>query len=359
MTFIGKFKKANKAITLVLIMSMLCTCILSGCQKKPTDTDDSTTNGNDKDLNITEFNIAEYIKDSSCWATENISSENGGYILDIKIDENADKVIFDFSFTQGAPSSRIAEATMVTTLSDIKSNVIELNYTEDGWGHSGKVKFTFNESNISFAISDVYSSDDMAMWGLIEDESILVKSPEANSALGYDEEYSDNTQEPTNDLSKASGILKQLNMTEQEFRDSCIPLNPSVIHNVLLSDKSTFYFVESRDLLRNPNNYIGQHFILTKNKLKEGAEDWTPSLDELEPYTISGDSRFTNDYGETVYRYGSSNDVTFLIFDMRDDIYNPNITPDSRITPYMIFIGASGGNILKFQMISCDVDYRD
>ena len=53
-----------------------------------------------------------------------------------------------------------------------------------------------------------------------------------------------------------------------------------------------------------------------------------------------------------------SSEPHIYIFDVRDDIYSPNIAVNASVVPYLIFLGlTSDGTDLKFEMITCDASF--
>lgn len=262
---------------------------------------------------------------------------------------------------------------------------------------------TVSQENSSSDVSSIISSDTQSS----SQQSVVSSSSKENvsstnsSSAGdkdasdddyYEDDFDDNELEgqPEYDTSKASGILASMGMTEQQFRDSCMPLSPSVHPGIFIKTGTKVPYVELQDLQRNPTAYVGQHFVFSENPFEDlpcnycHGEDASrmPSkpcthkgpghynyaelhddglyyyrqynLNKLVPDELLGRNRFTNNYGESVI----SNDYC-LIFDLRDNIYSPNITKDSYVSAYMIFDGMSqDGSYLMFSMISCDVRYE-
>ena len=392
----GLFMKRLLSLLLVLVL-----VLLSGCGAKENGSSMFEQSNETENVVNTSLNqsLTDYV---GTWSNNGISFEKGGFILDISIEGK--EMSFNFSCISSGPDSYTANLSENINLSNINNDIVTIAYEDDGWGNSGTVEITFSGNYILVDFKKVVW-DSMANWGFNETTYKLEKNDQAHALItqGSNDYYKDSpiTVTPTYDTSKASGILASLGMTEQEFRDSCVALDPQIsdkyIGNLHILEETTLNYVESRDLLRNPNQYIGQHFILSENpyhwiicpqcngtgyysyapgsseyhcsddvvsilisrKYKDGVHyQQEKNTEELVPITIDGGSRFTNAYGERVFKY-ESGDVSFLMYDMRDDVYNPNITNDSEVVPYLIFIGASGGNILQFQIISCDVTYEE
>lgn len=327
--------KSVKKTTIIycLALVILCAGVFSSCQQNsaPTSTISKGTQS------VQSFDITKFIKESSCWATENISQAEGGCILDIKINKSSDKATFNLSFIQSAPSSRVAETTMKIKLSDITSNIVKLVFDEDGWGHSGKVQLTFNDKKVQYVISGVKfqgNNPDDDIYGIRNGKGVLISNPNAHDDISYSDEddYEDYEDEPeeTYDMSKASGILASLGMTEKEFRKSCINLTGSDL--------------DFDDLLEYPKNYIGNHLTYFYSNGYWGHID----VDE---------KGVTTD--EYVYYIDDFSGTNLLIYDLRDDVYSPTISEEDDIIPYMIFNGIqtiNGTDYLCFDLISVDKD---
>lgn len=348
-----------------------------------------TDTNNDTETEQQAFDISKYVSAVTYWATEGMDWVYGGYALGIYINETSpDRAYFEFSYLQGAPSSRNAVAAMEIPLSEINSNEVTYSFENDGWGHSGNVTLTFEEDTILFAVSDVAYTDPTCpeMWGFYDVSGKLISNPTIYNDLYYtEEEYNalfgepeQTPQEPVYDTSKASGILASLGMTEHEFRDSCIPLDAGSI-----DAKTTAFYIDCEDLLRYPNNYVGQHFVISTNlhdyfpcQYCNGIDDSCASSSLLEKYDENGQHwTYRSDPGTLVpedfylTNEGISSDgypcysiftrkPYCYIFDMRDDIYSPNIATDANVIPYLIFLGVTpDGTDLRFAMITCDVTF--
>ena len=365
-------------------------------------TEDKATTGTEKDAETdtnyntdTEqqvFDISKYVSTVTYWATKGMDWVYGGYALGIYISETSpDNAYFEFSYLQGAPSSRNAVASAEIPLSEITSNEVTFSFENDGWGHSGKVQLIFSDDTISFTVIDVAYTDPSCpeMWGFYDTNGTLVSNPTIYDDLYYtEEEYNaifgepeQTPQEPVYDTSKASGILASLGMTEQEFKDSCIPLDTGSINS-----KTTAYYIDCDELLRYPNNYVGQHFVICNNyhdylpcQYCKGIDDSCAYSSDFPPqrydengvhWVYQSDLAMLVPESFLFYNKGVSSDGYPLyslyvrkpycyIFDMRDDIYSPNIATDASVTPYLIFLGLTpDGTDLRFAMITCDVSFN-
>ena len=383
----------------VFALLMALTFLLTGCSSgnKAQDSASLTAlNKQDKDASGV-FNLSDYDSSVTYWATEYIDWDTGGYVLAINVDESANKATFEFHLVQAAPQSRTATAMMEISLDDLTGNQVDLSFDNDDWGHSGDVSFILTDSVIFFTVSNVkYNvTDSPEVWGFYDTSDSLVSNPNAFDDLFYtqdeydalygEEDTGDTSQKPTYDTSKSSGILASLGMTEQEFRDSCIPLAwCSTI------SETTVNYVDSDELLRYPNNYVGQHFVFCKNLYdyficpycngtgydERGNKCSSRYNTDTEKYDENGrhliykrdpDRLVPNSYN--LYNLGLSGDgypmyslyssePHIYIFDVRDDIYSPNIAVNASVVPYLIFLGlTSDGTDLKFEMITCDASF--
>ncbi|MBQ6885545.1 MAG: hypothetical protein IJN56_07435 [Clostridia bacterium] len=359
--------------------------LLSGCGTKENNLS-MLEQSNETDDVISTSSKQDFTNYIGTWSDRGISFEKGGFILDVSIDGK--EMTLDFSLVSSGHDSYTAELSENISLSDITDNVATIDYEDDGWGNSGTVEITFSSSYILIDFKNVIL-DSMANWGFYENTYKLEKNEQAHSIItqGSNDYYEDNPVEitPVYDTSKASGILASLGMTEDEFRNSCQALNHSK-YNYHLSKKTTVPYVEIIDIQRNPNAYIGQHFVFAENPYEElpckycHGEDLSEmpkdscshdgklhddglyyykqkNTNKLVPYELNGSNRFTNAYGDSVIS-GASYDI-FLVYDLRDDIYSPTITSDANVIAYMIFDGITSSNMLQFSMISCDVIYND
>lgn len=365
-------KIAKRWLAAILALSL---CVGCGTTNAPTESAKET---------VELFDIASY---NGTWATDDIGWVYGGLVLDISVLEN--DVLFDLTNYGPAPFSRTAFASADVLPSEITENSITFHFDEDGWGNSGTVVLTFLENQVCVAVQNL-TADPNAMWGFYEGEYYLSPNSTAYDTLYYEmddyyamfPEFAPQPEPtPTYDTSKASGILASKGMTEQEFKDSCIPLNTGSIDK-----KTTAYYIDCEELLRYPNNYVGQHFVIctnlhdylpckycsgiqesciisgsdgAQNKYDDNGQHWVyqSDLNTLIPKSFSFYNEGLSSDGYPLYSLYVRNPYCY-IFDMRDDIYSPNVATDARVTPYLIFLGLTNDRTdLRFAMISCDVSF--
>lgn len=321
------------------IAVMIAELSTSNSESNPTDTAANIT------VDATVDTTAEIPSLKSCsgtWAEENIGWEYGGMIMDVECTDTAITIVL--SYTQSAPMSRIAEITIEDELSNIKDGILAAELVEDGWGNKTTVQINLLEPDmIQCHIVEVVPGE-TALWGFYEGLYELYKNDTAHENMSYimDEYYERYPEETTSayDISKASGILKELGMSEQEFRLNCQPLKYGATEDRILG---------TRSLREYPVNYVGQLFYLAYFDIAnrtcpndEKVSDKDTSLDGYTTYYIYPDTQWKD---------------TIVIFDCRDDVYSPTISRGDYIEPYMIFTGVqtiNGTDYLCFNLISVD-----
>ncbi len=314
-------------------------------EKTATETEkDAETDTNDNtDAEQQVFDISKYVSTVTYWATEGMDWVYGGYALGIYISETSpDNAYFEFSYLQGAPSSRNAVASAEIPLSEITSNEVPFGFENDGWGHSGNVTLIFADDSISFVVSDVVYTDPSCpeMWGFYDVSGSLISNPTIYDDLYYtEEEYEalfgepeQMPQEPTYDTSRASGILASFGLTEDEFKNSCQPLQKEEKANI-----GTIVSYNS-DLLQSMRDY---------------PSDYANGCYQFLYFTV--DNKFISSDGYPCYVDESRN---IRIYDYRDDVNYPTISMNNKIEAYAIFRGmqtnASGTDYLVFWLITAN-----
>lgn len=358
-------KIAKRWLAAVLALSL---CVGCGTTNAPNESVEET---------VELFDIASY---NGTWATDDIGWVYGGLVLDISVLEN--DVLFDLTNYGSAPFSRIASTSADVLPSEITENSITFHFDEDGWGNSGTVVLTFLENQVCVEVQNL-TADPNAMWGFYEGEYFLSPNSTAYDTLYYEmddyyamfPEFAPQPEPtPTYDTSRASGILASKGMTEQDFKNSCIPLS----RNGAVDKKTTAYYVDEDDLLRYPNNYIGQHFMFARNRYDyfpceycTGRDDGCSSTAFLQKYDDNG-KHWINRADPTTfvpnafklgsYSRGLTTDGYLYyelsdcyIYDYRDDPYSPNLVACGNVASYLIFLGVtSDGKMLRFALIACE-----
>ena len=295
-----------------------------------------------------DFDYHDYL---GLWANPDISNE-GGYVLYYAEDiSGATSIQITHYFSSSTGISAMMWHEMEST--DFDGNKASFAY-EDDWGSTGNITLHFDSSKI---ICDIVGDSDWGENGGLVGGSLrnyeLISMPDVydiidTSAYEWsDWDYSDYSDGAVYDNSKASGILASLGMTEQEFRDTCEPLDGTKF------PKKGGLCVFTSDVLDYPSNYIGHRYVPAYTGLDKSEY----CIDHLK---ISGKAVSADGY--TIYMTSSSYvsdgaQYHYLIFDYRDDIYSPTLSEGNLITPYMIFEGIqtiNGTDWMKFDLICCD-----
>ena len=125
-------------------------------------------------------------------------------------------------------------------------------------------------------------------------------------------------------------------MSEQEFRDNCLPLQQ--VHSTTFENETA---ILAGDILNNPAQYYGLAF---KPNSRGG------------PDCCTIDVKGMSDDGYIFYQDTSG--PNYLIFDFRDDPYAPTLSEGELFVPYMIFTDfrtdSWGDDWLVFWMLSMD-----
>lgn len=298
-----------------------------------------------------------------------------------------DSVGFQLNFTSAPPACRIASHAHTIPDTEIEKNTITYSFEDDCWGNSGAIELTFIEGKILCVISEIKNTEENTpMWGFAEGEYSLVPFDEAqNPSTDYEWPTT-----PVYDMSKASGILAEAGLTEQEFRNICTPVcdysntsdryqiaygqqyymeNPSEPDvqeaidewNSIVSDynaggtRHTIYTgpatpdIHSFEYYQTLDNYITttvyapKGYSLIKDATALLFDDMAENPNNYlgKPYVFLdfsldsvGSSRYVDDYYQ---------DTSVTINDLRDDIHAPNVIKYNDYYFYVIFSGTERG----------------
>lgn len=336
------------------------------------------------------------------FAEQNIGWQDGGMIADIQLIENT--IVITLSYTQGAPASRIAEVKIAKPLSEIKNDILVGTFEDDGWGNKGTVEFKFIEADaIQCKLSGIVSGS-AAMWGFYEDQFTLYRNSNAHSSMSYTMEdyYAIHPEErpttaPTYDTSKASGILAQAGLTEQDFRNICTYINSKYYDNNeyvyaagrqyytehpeenTLLDNYTEDWVSYQSLgtnsphydqytkydLQNSNSlddYLNRKIYGPKGAsiLGKQSEEYFKAMQEYPADYVNKPFLLKDFRVESIYDYTYSlnnyvlYDTIVRIVDYRDDVNYPSILNKTYYDMYVIFLGTQGSDTLVFALISVE-----
>ena len=325
------FKETGDADIAVLMVELSTNMESQRTETNPSEIDNVTVSD--------ESFVDKYI---GTWAEESISMENGGLILSI-VSIGEQKFSLEFNITQGAPMSRIAEVATEVSARDIVNNCVEIEFEDDGWENSGKIAVTFDDEFIFCEVFDTHYNGEGSFsdWGLGDGVYSLIRNENAYEKLNAVQSENESV---TQSRITSSVILRDLGLTEAEFRYTCQPVSINENDQEMLT---------TNDLLEYPANYIGQCFYFTY----KGALD--KESNTYRPVKISVDFKGVSADGYTTYR--SHPDYSFYkyihIFDVRDDVYSPTISEGDSICPYMIFDGVQtigGTDYVCFTLVSVD-----
>ncbi len=308
------------------------------------------------------------------WAEPGINSDNGGLIIDVECAQ--DTLTIFLSYTQSAPASRTAEFGITESLDNIKNNIVACEGIKDSWGNTVTAEIDFSDpDSIECRIVKVIP-DEYAMWGFKEATYRLVRNDDAHQQMEYAPGNVENIE--IYDTSKASGILASLGMTEEEFKNSCIP---TVVNWIARNDEEYSEAYGRQYYQDHPDDQEFQNWIARWNETDPSAypktkyssmEDYfsdmnfygAKGVDILHENTYELFSKmreYPNDYiGQGVlildmdsfYCDISNTGVDISINDVRDNPNNPNIVfSQYDYHMYVIFKGSNGGT-LYFDMIT-------
>lgn len=289
--------KLKTLTSLLLVVALLFSLTACG------NTEDSTSSLAETD-DTTGQNVNKSFADyAGLWSESDLSWEYGGMTLEISVEE--EKMIVDFRCTQGAPDSTVAKLVKTVELSEFKDKAITIDYEDDGWGNSGTIEITFMQESILADFKNVvwgYGS-----WGFSEATYKLERNDNAYKLLEYDMEdyyekypefdpsyedvpsngdvYTDvpmytfppqNTTNSAYDLSKASGILASMGMTEEEFKESCTPLRGNQYSNAYTVKSLSLHPIDLYDYNRGKQFYDENpdELALAKQKWKEICDEY-------------------------------------------------------------------------------------
>jgi len=144
---------------------------------------------------------------------------------------------------------------------------------------------------------------------------------------------------PNYDMTKASGILASLGVTEEEFKANCQRLLSKGVQLSATDGTEVWY----GDIVEYPGKYVDKWFVI--DNISQYSYDFE--------CTYKGITTDGYPYYEDVDYY----DYNALIYDFRDDPYSPNIVSGDDFTPYVIFKELrtiNGEEWLVFWMITMD-----
>lgn len=383
----------NKSI-FCCIMVLILLMQLCGCTNRSASVESNEVVAD----NQTQIDIIDHALNKPLWSTENFNEGLGGYYLHIYLWDDEENITLELHNLQAPPQNRDAVAEFSVPIEDIRNGLYKTDFKEDGWGHSGTVSFTFKEDEILFTISDInYHDENAEVWGFWETEERLIQNPYVYDQINaQQEEHYEEFESP-----ELTGIWAQLGISEDEFRQKCVPLtdssgepssitlspshyeiaygkdyyskNPDEATIAMEEDRTTYEFYQPPSTLLehyiergydyhtfegflNHNMYAfkGRYVIYEYTKeLFENMVEY-PNNYIGNYYALHMQKLPRNYLGSHSYYNG----VEIRVTDFRDDPTNPNIMQDQQYLFYVLFNGTfvtyDGKIGLDFLMISLE-----
>ena len=336
------------------------------------------------------------------WASEDIGWEYGGMIMDVECTDKTITVIL--SYTQGAPMSRIAEIIIEEELSNIRDGILVAELLEDSWGNKATIQIQFIEPDIIRCYIVDVVHEETAMWGFYEGTYELYKNDTAHENMNYtmDDYFQIHSEEkptepPVYDTSKASGILAQAGLTEQEFRNICTYIGSRYHENntyvyamgreyynqhpeeakriddytlywydyEINGSASEYYTIEREEAFKTSSNleeFLNHTIYGPKGAsiLGKQSENILKGMQEYpadyvnQPFLLKDfRTTYVNNYTYTDDCYILYN-ANISVIDYRDDVSYPNILQGMHYDMYVVFLGTNGSDNLVFALISVE-----
>lgn len=293
-----------------------------------------------------ENSSADLERFTGTWAQEDYGWINGGVAMDITEGEGTLTAVC--TANNPAPYGGGQAFTVTFSASDLVDDFVSVDFTgEDHGGYTGTLELQFMGERLYCEIKDLsYMDEDLAtMTCFYSGTFTMVRMDDAHERMEctdeeyeawyretypefFDDEYDSGYEEavPSNDQTKASGILAEMGMTEEEFKEACQPL--------CCTGSSQYFNVE--ELRRYPSDYVGGMYYFTFNNAIASSYG-PPNAVEVKEKGMSTD-------GYTTYILGTN----CLVFDLRDDIYYPTISVGNKVICYVIFTGVQTCNGIDF-----------
>ena len=417
--WIMKQTNVLRSIALLLVLLIL----LSGCSASQTGSEGIAASASDDNtvsssistsiptgLAENEQSNMAYKEFVGTWAEEATYWSCGGMILDVAVVDNS--IILDYKYYSPAPESYIASFSKTIPIVDIVDNRITISYEDDGWSHSGKVMIEFSEDAIKCLFYGIdFEGADWGVWGFDSGEFVLNRNDQIYENMQYTQEdydslynsddYDDSepdlNPEPTYDTSKASGILAQAGLTEQEFRNICTYIgskyndNNAYVYAVgqeyyaqhpeeskriedytmywndyLINGRSSVYYtIERESVFKASNNLedflnymvygpkgasiLGKQSEEILNRMQEYPADYVNQVFLLKNFRTTYVSNYVyTDDCFVIYNADIS------VVDYRDDPDYPKILQGHLYDMYVIFMGIDDYGDLVFALISVE-----
>lgn len=250
---------------------------------------------------LSDADLSDY---DGTWAEEDLSYENGGMILRVATNEGATMLSFEYAeesigFTDGPLDHSILKNEVngstitITKAMDIYENLVDMTIS------FGDDTVTCNITNVEDAgVSPLLKKGTYTLVRNEDAYTVLAETPWSD-AMGVKADGF--TEEPFYDTSKASGILAQAGLTEEEFRAKCIPLHESGF--------SSYSFADQTNSLIDIDRYdlaIGKQYFAENphdDGVSKGQEMWGKICDDYKQAKHAWDYTTNMQYSTNIHYY--------------------------------------------------------
>lgn len=368
---------------------------------------------------LSQYDFVDYSDYVDTWATEGVSWKNGGIILSLWMEYSS--VVIDVTIQGPECSTDLNRVFHEITAKELTGRTVFSEFDDPVAAVKGKIKLVFEKEAVHVTFSEVSCSfDNDPLLQYCDQDILLVRNENAFDDLLKDEPVPDkpSVTPPTYDTSKASGILAQAGLTEQQFRDICVPISNDFYGNY----KNSFAqlsFIDRYHVLygmqyynshpedtavqdaiaewedvcadyqsggkkyidtetfagsytdyhrytkyQNLDNYLADRVYAPMGKkiLNSASKDLFKEIEEYpnfylgKPYVLLGFDK------ESIYDNTYTDNIYLgtevTVIDVRDDVHSPNIIKGNDYYMYVIFNGTykdySGKICLKFLLLSIE-----
>lgn len=284
-------KKGRKRMVLRALAAALCLplCLLSGCKSaKP-----SSASGNES---LAESTAADYSVYEGEW-----KNSSGDVTLVVeKTHENS--IMFSISKVVSGQKN----ATLQSAVAKIEDDIAAFEFSDDGYGNSGKGKLIFGKESIICSITvDREDGDQWYVQSIAMDSEKLQKAGSADQN-GESQQPSESVQEAQSESSAPTEQTYQATETSIDLRAKNY-LGKTPYDSDVLDEFGDILYVDSTQGIYNYNVFTFQKGI------KAWVVQYTPDIDVLEyDYTENSKTAFSyggingnSTYGEAVYVLGT------------------------------------------------------
>lgn len=284
-------KKERKRAVLKVLAAVLCLslCLLSGCRSaKP-----SSASGNES---LAESTAADYSVYEGEW-----KNSSGDVTLVVEKTHN-NSIMFSISKAVSGQKN----ATLKSAVAKIEDDIAAFEFSDDGYGNSGKGKLIFGkESIVCSIIIDREDGDQWYVQSIAMDSEKLQKTDPA-SQNGESQQPSESVQEAQSESSAPTEQTYQATETSIDLRAKNY-LGKTPYDSDVLDEFGDILYVDSTQGIYNYNVFTFQKGI------KAWVVQYTPDIDILEyDYTENSKTAFSyggingnSTYGEAVYVLGT------------------------------------------------------